>query len=439
MKTLKKLSPLFCLLLLVSSCSSTNVGEWISIGSSSVHVKTTTPGTNVSPFNTVFLLKYFENDKKDYDASFEEELKNTFIDTITSTHKEFDRHYSYYLNDSSKDLITNVKTINDSYGTNEWVTCSDELYDLIKQGHELTLLTDGYFNFYVGRLVDFWAEILDEINNYSDPMEWDPLYNERQLTKQKELAYSVPSLEEIQNIMSFDDQNKRVRFNVVDDVVYEGKTLERSKKNSPYRPLITSGGIAKGLAADYIKEALVKKNFTDGYINCGQSSISMLSNPNFTPNHTQKINIKDPRSLPYEDKLAFSLTFDYEFNLSTSGNYTVGHSYTIYHPETHKIIYRHHIIDPTSGDCSQYHSSVSIFSNTFSNAELDAFSTALVNLSTEDGLKFREKLLQEYPEHDLGIIFLDLNAEEKKVNLTITKEHKDIVEVKGQDYEVVYA
>ena len=102
------------------------------------------------------------------------------------------------------------------------------------------------------------------------------------------------------------------------------------------------------------------------------------------------------------------------------------------------MIYRHHIVNPYTGECSQYHASVSLFSSTFSNAELDALSTTFVNLSFEDSLIFKDQLLTKYPNHDLKFIMIDF-ASDKKLNIYIDNELKENVEINATNVEVIYA
>ena len=424
MKSFKKICSLLLVVFSLVSCSNKNNIEVLSISSTQLRIPTTLTGKWVNPFNTVMKLDYYKNSKTKYEENFDETLKAFYLDTVSSLHKQFDRHYSYY--DDNNETITSIKTINDSYGSSEKIYCSDELYSLVYDGWELTKLTNGYFNFFIGNLNNYWEEIFSRFNNYEIVDEYDPLLNEVSKTKLNKLVASVPTLKEIESLITFNENEKSIVFNSLEDIEYNGEILSRSSSNSQYRPVITTGGIAKGHATDIIKNRLKVNNYLTGYLNSGSSSLSMLSDPTFTKTGKQTINIRDPRTSMYNSEIAFSLSFDKEFNLSTSGNYTSGKSYWIKLKEDSKKIYRHHIVNPFTGECSQYHTSVTIFSNTFTNGQLDALSTTLVNLSTEEGLNFRKSLLKLFPNHDLGIVYIASDLD-NGLNITITEDTKDTV------------
>ena len=147
---LKYLSILLCSSSLISCADKViNKGEWLVVSNSTASVLTST-NIPVVPFNTVMTFKYFKNEKKTYEDNFDEKVKSIFLDQINSLHKLFDRHYNY--KDEDGNIITSIKVINDSYGSNTPIKCDDKLYSLLKVGYEMTLETNGYFNFFVGKL-----------------------------------------------------------------------------------------------------------------------------------------------------------------------------------------------------------------------------------------------------------------------------------------------
>ena len=133
---------LLCLPLLFSCNKTTEPNyEWIDISTNSTFIYTT-KNAIVFPFNTTMSLRYFKNyDLNTYDENFNTELSTLFLDNVVSLHKKLDRHNYYYVDDnvddSLKEIETNVKTINDSYGSGEEIACSDELYSLLKLGYEM--------------------------------------------------------------------------------------------------------------------------------------------------------------------------------------------------------------------------------------------------------------------------------------------------------------
>lgn len=80
---------------------------------------------------------------------------------------------------------------------------------------------------------------------------------------------------------------------------------------------------------------------------------------------------------------------------------------------------------------------MSLVSKDLSNAELDALSTAFVNLPLEDGLKFRRELIEEY-DCDLNIIFIDIDDADN-LSITINEEFKDAVTIAKKEFNVAYA
>ena len=137
----RNIIPLLLVFTLIS-CNSDIKGEW------KTHVVTvastqTTANTYVTPFNTAMQINYFLNDKnseEDNQNTFNK-VKSLYESEVNRLHVLFDRHYYYKNNDG--EVFTNVKTINESYGTGTPIQCSDELYELLKCGIECYKLTEG--------------------------------------------------------------------------------------------------------------------------------------------------------------------------------------------------------------------------------------------------------------------------------------------------------
>ena len=396
-------------LLLVSVLTSCNTisGEWRSVVASNADI-VTTANTNVDPFNTVMQLSYFLND--DYADTNEqtfESVTKIYKEKISYLHKRFDRHY-YYKNKDDV-LVTNVKTINDSFGTGNEIKCSDELYQLLKLGVECYELTNGQFNIFTGAITDYWDEIFGRAYDYEPLEDIDPYYDGLQKEILEILVDSIPSnIDEVRQQLTFNYENKSVTFNKCDF-------------NNGYKPLISVGGIGKGLATDLVKEELVSNGYKDGYLLSGGSSITTLSTPIFTRKEKgHKISVVNPaKTNLIEKEVAFSIKFTEEFNFSTSGNYTANKSYTFI-DENENIVYRHHIINPFTGYPESYYRSVSIMTHYFSSAQVDALSTAFMNLKLEDGLKLRKEILAKYPEADLELFYISQEGSNKEAKVTVT-------------------
>ena len=74
-------------------------------------------------------LNYFFDDSNTNNEQLYEDVTKLYNDEVGRLHKIFDRHNSYY--DENGELIVNIKTINDSFGSNTPIKCSDELYELL--------------------------------------------------------------------------------------------------------------------------------------------------------------------------------------------------------------------------------------------------------------------------------------------------------------------
>lgn len=415
------------IIILMTMCSCGDIkGSWVDIDATQSNIKTTV-NTTVAPFNTVMSLKYFINE--DNDVNKDEIIKSVtslYDYSVGKYHKLFDRHY-YYYEDNGVDIVTNLKTINDSFGTNTPIKCSDELYELLKISVEAFELTNGYFNIFTGALTDYWNYIFSEVDGLVQFVEnYDPYYNEVSKNTIQKIVDSIPNTkEEIQEQLTFDDENKTVTFN-------------KLEKNS-VTPLISLGGVAKGFATDLLKDLLVSNEYKDGYLFSGGSSISSLSTPIFTKkNKGQNISVIDPIKSGYMNSVkAFSLKFSEEFNFSTSGNYTSGKSYSFVVND--ELINRHHIINPFTGYPESYYTSVSISTNNLSNAFVDILSTALMNVDIEKGKIIRNNVLSRFPDATLDVYYLIQTLKDDSItsSLYATSDNDGTLEV-GEGIKVTY-
>lgn len=399
-----------CVILLsLCSCGETIKGSWHSIVATQDDIITTI-NTTVPPFNTVMNLNYFlYDDQEDKNDQILNQVTSIYNSEVSRLHKIFDRHYYYKAQDDySVDVITNIKTINDSYGTNQEVKCSDELYSLLKTSIHGYELTNGYFNIFTGSLTDYWNQIFDEVLNFGGSLQDnDPYYNESKKQQLEEIVSSIPNtIEEVKQQLTFNDENKTVIFNKLEKNVI--------------RPYISVGGIAKGMATDIIKNKFIESGYLNGYLISGGSSISTVSKPIYTNKEKgQNLSVINPAtSNIVEKKAAFSLKFTEEFNFSTSGNYTTGKSYS-FKTDNGDIVYRHHIINPFTGYPESYYRSVSIATSYFSNAMVDIFSTALMNTSIEEGIVLRNKLFEMYPNGDFNVFYLRQIGDDDNAEVTV--------------------
>lgn len=391
---MKKIILIICLLLVSCTPSNNEIkGRWINIFSDKDIVPANI-STRLNPFNTVMYIRYFIEDS----TSDEEEealinsIQNVFEDEVVRLHKLFDRHYPYWSDDSKETYVNNIYQIHQIYGLDEELIVDRDLIKVLKLGIEYTKASEGKFNFFVGTLSDAWDNIFEEIYNFTFIDEIDPFFNEDTKKELENIAACIPSYQQIEEILVIDEDASTVKFNLVEVLDKNGENI--CGVDSKYRPTITLGGIGKGYATKVLVERLNSLGYKDGQLLSGGSSISALG-ASFLEKG-QQITIADPRSSGYDDlEPVVKLRIKEKFDMSTSGNYTTGKSYSFINFENEEIVYRHHILDPMTGLPSNYHRSVTIVSEDIDAAILDVLSTILVNLTIEDGLAFRNIVKQE--------------------------------------------
>ena len=86
--------------------------------------------------------------------------------------KEVDRYHNY-------EQINNLKTINDSCGSDTFVNVSDELFELIKLSIDITKLSEGKFNLAMGNIIDLYSsKISEELSGREDTLFEQELINQ---------------------------------------------------------------------------------------------------------------------------------------------------------------------------------------------------------------------------------------------------------------------
>ena len=404
---MKKILLILCLLLVACEPPSEEVkGKWINIFPNIDIIPANIPQT-VDPFNTVMYVRYFIEDD---DETSHDIIQEAFSEEVYRLHQLFDRHYSYYLDKENKTYINNVYQINKIYGTDEELEIDDDLINVLRLGIEYAKLSDGKFNIFVGTISDVWTQIFDDYYNFSFIEEIDPRFNVEVKNEIEKYTACIPTYEEIEDILVIDEENKTVKFNLKEVLDEEDNNICSS--NSKYKPSITLGGIGKGYATKMIVEKLISLGYSNGQVLSGGSSISTLGE-SFLKNG-QQITVADPRDKGFGEQIpAFSLRIKNKFDMSTSGNYTTGKSYSFIDYENQEIVYRHHILDSNTGLPSNYHRSVTIFSETIDAAILDALSTTLVNLPIDEGLEFRNRMKEKGL--DFEVVWINQEGIDKEI------------------------
>ena len=263
-------------------------------------------------FGTMILIKsyLYESEKNEY-----EYLLDKIDEKLTRLSVCFDRHSLYV--DKNNKLVKNLAYLNMNYGVDSYIELEKETYDLLKIGYELTILTEGKFNIFVGELSPLWDNYIKK--GLEKPT--DEQIDNAKFTKEE---YA-----KLDKVLEFDDSTNSVKFNKLDD-----------KKLS-----ITFGGIAKGRATDLLNEFLVNKRIL---VSAGQSSIASYGD---TFHDSWALGIKNPATASFDDESYLLYEKQGAFSVSTSGDYQ---SYII-DSEGNRY---HHIIDCFSGYPSSYYRSV---------------------------------------------------------------------------------
>lgn len=372
------------------SSSEPNPGEYVFIGYDLSIV--TSDGTSMGPFDSVYTVYY----EKDRPVAEKAQVQEILEENVPGLHKAFDRHHDYYLDDTdhSLGLMTNLKTLNESFGSGETLEIGKDLYDILMLGKEMTISTDGAFNMFIGELSDFWDHLISEenVDDYrADYQTLDPDWNAGQKAILERLKDVLP--------MTSADVNQVLTLTTDDDHYYA--RFNAFKDAQPGEISITLGGIAKGYANDLISAKLAEKGLTHGAIYGGGSSLMTLGD--FYEPTGWDIAVESPT---FQADYAFDVVRQGTFNMSTSGGYL-----GVWIPSDSNgdgvpdgFVLRHHIIDPRTGYPSSYHMEVNISSGNISNARMDALSTALICLSEADGMELRQTFLNAGKELNIAWI-----------------------------------
>lgn len=287
----------------------------------------------VIPFNTTVRLQTAT--KTDLDV-----LADSFTETMLLFSKQMDSYHSY-----KEEGFSNVYDINTSYGTEEKVCLTKDLYDLLELGKELTILSKGKFNITIGSLYDQWSSLFSTF----------PIINEDPSPQDIQQSLGcVVDFDKLDDVLELDSATQSVTFHA-----YDGCTSQVK---------VNLGAIAKGYSAERVKNILSQYE-VPFLINCGTSSIVT-----YVPDTMDKkyyIGIRDPYARIYT-------LFDYRIEgsgiLTTSGDDS---NYFLKETEDGTIL-RHHILDAETGYPNNYIRSATVFSSV-NGAAMDALSTALFN------------------------------------------------------------
>ena len=239
-------------------------------------------------------------------------------------------------NEMSKNIVESEVTKINKNSAKQWVEVSGDTFKVIEKALEYAKLTKGRFDPTIGPLVDLWRIGTSEAK--------------------------VPSEKEIENTKKLVNY-KNLKLNK------ENNSIKFEKENMK----IDLGGIAKGYAADEVRNIVKKAGIDSAYVNLGGNVLVIGGKEDGTP---WKIGIQDPReargsvmaSLEIRDK-----------TVVTSGNYER------YFRED-GVLY-HHILNPETGKPTRNDLlSVSIISK--DSFEADVLSTSAFILGRKEAYDF---------------------------------------------------
>lgn len=218
------------------------------------------------------------------------------------------------------------------------ITVSEDTFYVIKEGIKYANMTESKFEITIGPLVNLWG-----------------IGTDMQQVPEPDLIKAVLPLIG-SHYIKLNDENR--------SVFLENKNMS-----------IDLGGIAKGYAADIVRDFLVKKGFTKGIINLGGNVLTFGSKSTGTP---WKIGIQNP--VDSRGNYIGTLEIE-ESSVVTSG------IYERYFEEGGKRY--HHILDPDSGyPVDNELLSISIV--TPSGIKADAWSTLVFSAGLSKGMKLLE-------------------------------------------------
>lgn len=263
-----------------------------------------------------------------------------------------------------------VVKINEAAGKN-YVKVDEDTFYVIKEGIKYGDMTNGMFDISIGPLVKLWGIGTEHAR--------------------------VPSKEEIENALKLIDYKK-----------IEVNDTKKEVKLSSEGMMMDLGGIAKGYAADAVKDVLKSDGISSAIINLGGNVYAMGSKPDGSE---WRIGIQDPFS-SRGNYVAIVKVKDK--SVVTSGNYER-------YFEVNGKRY-HHIFDLTTG----YPSDNGIVSATIvsdRSIDGDALSTSVFVLGIDKGLKLVESLD--------GIEAIIITSDKK---IYSTAGAKDILEITDKEY-----
>lgn len=285
-------------------------------------------------FDTLTMIIGFDTSED----SFKEKTAILF-DELEIYHELYDIYHNY-------DGVANLKTINDNAGIQP-VQVDERIIDMLEYAKEMYELTEGQTNVVMGSVLRIW-------------------HNCRSAASDDPSSAALPSQEELEAAA----QHMALESLVIDR---EKSTVYLSDPESR----LDVGAIAKGYATDRLADIAKENGWTNMALSVG-GNIKTIGPK--ADGETWKVGIQTPDSS--WGKSYFCLVELQDLSLVTSGSYQ-----RYFEVEGERY---HHIINPETLWPVNHFLSVSIICE--SSAMADALSTALFNISQEEGQKLIDSL-----------------------------------------------
>ena len=288
-------------------------------------------------FDTVTVITGYEEKREDFD-----EVADEIKELLAKYHRLFDIYNEY-------EGINNIAVINNTYFKEQKpIEVDKEIIELLEFSQDIYELSNGKVNISMGSVLSIWHGY--RMSGKSDPD--NP---------------KLPSIDELNEANLHTDIN-----NIIIDK--EKMTVLISDDKTK----LDVGAIAKGFACEKIAKYLSEKGITGYLINIGGNVRALGDNPDGEPWIVGVENPnRDDKKNPYIAVLNLK-----DMALVTSGSYQ--RFYTVNGKNYH------HIIDPETLMPSERYLSVSVLSRDSGLA--DALSTALFNMTYEEGFKLIENI-----------------------------------------------
>lgn len=266
-------------------------------------------------------------------SSFDERYK-TIYSLMEKYYKLFDIYNLY-------DGLVNLKFVNENASESP-VKVSDEIIDLLLYGKKAYDMSDKKVNIAMGSVLSLWHE-------------------------KREEGKELPNMDELKKRGEHTDINALVIDEAENTVFFNDSQMS-----------LDVGAIAKGYVCERVEEYIVQNNIWNSAL------ISLGGNVKTVGTKAEKSD--EPFNVAVENPL--SQDYLATLNVSDSDSVVTSGDYQRYYEVDSKRYC--HIINPKTLMPSDYVSSVSVISK--DSAYADVISTALFNMSVDDGLKFVDSI-----------------------------------------------